>query len=92
MGREIGLRVAIWAVLMALLALTIVLALAPLGPLRLVAGLVIAAVKATLIGWVYMDLREVDDATRLAAVAGVIFIAILVLMVCLDFALRAAGG
>jgi cytochrome c oxidase subunit 4 len=91
MGREIGLRVAIWAALLALLALTIVLALAPLGPLRLVAALVIAAAKAGLIGWFYMDLRKADGVTRLASVVGVIFITILILMASLDFALRAGN-
>jgi len=40
-----------------LLAASVVIALAPLRPYRLFAGLVIAAIKAGLIGWVYMDPR-----------------------------------
>lgn len=51
-------RIAVWAVLLGLLALSVAFAFAPLGPFRLVASLLIAAAKAGLIYWVFMGLRK----------------------------------
>jgi cytochrome c oxidase subunit 4 len=86
-----GLRWIVWAALMALLALTVGLTFAPLGPWRLAAGLAIALAKTGLILWVYMDLRKAGGVVRLAALASVFFLAVLLGLTWLDFAARAGA-
>ena len=80
------------AALLGLLALTISLTFAPLGPFRLPASLLIAGAKAGLIYWVFMDLRKADALTRLAAAAVLFFLAVLLLLTGVDFALRSGAG
>jgi cytochrome c oxidase subunit 4 len=84
----VPLRIAVWIGLFALLALTVALSFAPLGPFRLTVSLAIAAAKAGLIYWVYMDLRKEDGLTRIVALAALFFLAVLLLMSGLDFAVR----
>jgi cytochrome c oxidase subunit 4 len=89
MGAEVRNRLIVWAALMALLALTVALSFAPLGPFRLAASLAIAAAKAALIYWVFMDLRTADGLTRIAALCAIGFLAMLLLLTGLDAAVRA---
>ena len=65
------------AVLLVLTGLTIGLAFAPLGPWNTVVALAIAATKGLLIALVFMHLRLGTSTTRLTAVAGLVWLAIL---------------
>jgi cytochrome c oxidase subunit 4 len=88
-AKEVRLRLLVWVALVALLALTVALSFAPLGPFRLAASLVIAAAKAGLIAWIYMGLAKADGVTRLAAGVALLLLAILFVLTGVDFALRA---
>lgn len=88
MGREIRLLILTWAVLLALLAATVIAALAPIGPLRSVINLGAALAKAALIYWVFMHLKEVRSFLRIAAVGAVVWILLLGGLVWSDLATR----
>ena len=88
MDAQVRNRLIVWGALMALLALTVALSFAPLGPFRLAVSLAIAAAKAALIYWVFMDLRTADGLTRIAALCAVGFVGILLLLPALDAAVR----
>jgi cytochrome c oxidase subunit 4 len=77
--------------LLALLALTVLLAHAGLGPLATVTGLLIAGVKAGLVGIVFMELRASTRAQRLAAVAGLAWLTILIGLTITDVLTRWRG-
>jgi cytochrome c oxidase subunit 4 len=80
--------VLVWAALAALLALTVALTFAPIGAWRLPASLAIAAAKAGLIVWVFMELRREGGLTRLAALVGLVFLALLIGLAGLDVWIR----
>jgi caa(3)-type oxidase subunit IV len=80
--------VLIWIALCALLALTACLAYVPLGDANLAVSLVIAGVKAALIGTVFMRLSRTDNLNRLAAAAGPIWIFILIFLIGADYLTR----
>jgi cytochrome c oxidase subunit 4 len=65
----------VWGALMLLVLLTLSLAYMPLGRFNLLVGLLIAGVKAFLIGFVFMELRVARSFIRLAAGAAFLFIA-----------------
>jgi cytochrome c oxidase subunit 4 len=77
-----------WAALCALLALTASLAYVPLGEANLTVSLVIAGLKAALIGAVFMRLSRSDNLNRLAAAAGPIWIFILLFLIGADYLTR----
>ena len=69
----------IWALLMALLALTLFYAYLPRAPLKTEAALAIGAAKALLIALFFMQLRQAAGLTRLAAAAGLAWASLLYL-------------
>ena len=84
-----GLKlVLVWAALAALLTLTVALSFAPMGVWRLPASLAIAGAKAGLIVWVFMELRREGGITRLAALVGLLFLALLIGLPAIDEAIR----
>jgi cytochrome c oxidase subunit IV len=86
---ELWLRpVLTWIALCLLLALTCGLSYVPLGNGNLPVALLIAALKASLVALVFMRLFESDPLTRLAAVAGPIWIFIMFLFVGADYFTR----
>jgi cytochrome c oxidase subunit 4 len=66
-ARPIGLA---WLALLALMLASLGSAYLRLGVFNLAAGLAIAAVKASIVAWLYMRLREAGVLLRLAALAG----------------------
>ena len=78
----------IWAGLMALLTLTIVYAYLPGLPLKTEAALAIGAAKALLIAMFFMQLRNAAALVRLAAGAGLVWLAFLYLFTFADVATR----
>jgi cytochrome c oxidase subunit 4 len=80
--------VLVWAALVALLSLTVALSFAPMGVWRLPASLAIAAAKAGLVVWFYMELRREGGLTRLAALVGLLFLTLLIGITGVDVAIR----
>jgi cytochrome c oxidase subunit 4 len=69
--------VAVWAALLALLGISCMAAFFKLGWLNTPIGLVIAGAKALLVAAFFMELGAVRPVTRLVAVAGFFWIAVL---------------
>jgi len=67
----------IWAALLVLLGITFVAAYLPLGAFNIVAALGIAAIKAALVGLLFMNLKRSGPLMRLAAAAGFFWLVIL---------------
>ena len=80
--------VATWVALLALLALTCGSAFVHLGTFNIVVNLGIALVKALLVVFVFMHVREGTPMVRVAAVAGVLWLCILAGLSVVDFAGR----
>ena len=74
--------------LMALLALTVVGHELPLGGIKPAVGLGIAAVKAMLVAWFFMELRAQPPMVRLFAGAGLLWLAILIALTLNDYLTR----
>jgi len=80
----------VWGALMLLVLLTLSLAYMPLGRFNLAVGLLIAGVKAVLIGYVFMELRVAKSFIRLAAGAAFLFIAVMFALTFGDLFTRTA--
>lgn len=77
-----------WALLIALLATTVILAEIGLGRWGPVANLSIAAVKTGIVAWVFMHLRRESALVRLFAGAALIWLAILFVLGLSDWLTR----
>jgi cytochrome c oxidase subunit 4 len=77
-----------WACLCVLLAMTCALAYVPLGRGNLPVSLVIAAIKGTLVGAVFMHLSEHNALNRLAACVGPIWVFIMFVLLGADYFTR----
>jgi caa(3)-type oxidase subunit IV len=77
-----------WLALCLLLAATCALAYVPMGKGNLLASLVIAAIKASLVGAVFMGLSEHNALNRLAALVGPVWIFIMFLLMGADYFTR----
>ena len=78
----------VWGALMILLGLTVLAAMAPLGPFKTSTSLAIAGVKVILIAVVFMKLNRATNLVRLAAVAGLIWASFLFILAGLDYLAR----
>jgi cytochrome c oxidase subunit 4 len=67
----------VWLALMLLVALTLGLAFLPLGSFNLPIALAIAAAKALLVAFMFMELRLAKPFVFLAASAGVVWLLIM---------------
>jgi cytochrome c oxidase subunit 4 len=88
MSKETGHLLLTWAALMGLLAITVIAALAPIGPVKGAINIAAALTKAALIYWMFMHLKEVSGFLRIAAVGAAVWIMILGGMVYTDIASR----
>ena len=84
-GREI---VFTWALLLALMLASLGSAYLRLGAFNMVAGLVIAAIKAALVLWIFMRLRDAPALMRLVAATGLAVFGVLVVLSGVDYATR----
>ncbi len=82
------LLVIVWAALMALLAMTYAIAQFDLGPLNLVAALAIAAAKAGLVLWFFMEVRANSQLVNLFAGSGFCLLGLLLCLGLADFLSR----
>ena len=73
-----------WSALMALAGLSLALRFSHLGNLGMPAALGIAAVKAVLVGLVFMELAFEKPSIRLAFAAGLLMIAIMLALMIAD--------
>jgi cytochrome c oxidase subunit IV len=80
--------VAAWLALLALLALTVTLAYAPLGEFNAVVALGIGTTKAAIVAAVFMELRHRGPRTFLFAGAGLFWLGILLWLGMMDFLTR----
>ena len=78
----------VWIALLALMLASLGSAYLKLGPWNMVAGLAIAAIKAALVAWLFMRLREAGPLIRLVAVVGLGVWLILVVLSGVDYETR----
>jgi cytochrome c oxidase subunit 4 len=78
----------VWAALLVLLAITFSAAYVPLGSFNLVVALTVAALKAALVGVIFMGLGRNGSLLRLAASAGFFWLIILFTLTFSDFLTR----
>lgn len=79
-----------WLALLALLALTTAAAYQPLGAFNTALALTIAGVKVLIVAAVFMELRERNTMHIAFALAGVLWLAILLWLAGADYASRPA--
>ena len=82
----------IWAALLLLLLLSLLLAYVPMGWFTPTAGILIAFAKAGLVILLFMELAKSKALIRLAASAGVVFLAALFTLTLADVLARLGGG
>jgi cytochrome c oxidase subunit 4 len=78
-----------WAALMALAAISLAFRFAHLGRLGMVVALGIAAVKAVLVGLVFMELAFERASIRIAFAAGLFMIVVMLALMIADVVTRA---
>lgn len=66
----------VFAALLCLTGLTVAIAFVHLGPFNNVVALAIAFCKASLVVWIFMNMRHGSPLARLAAVGGLLWLAI----------------
>jgi cytochrome c oxidase subunit 4 len=79
-----------WAALLGLLAMTVGAAFLPIGGAKPWVALMIAAAKAAVILWFFMELRRDSGISRLAGIAAFLWIAMLLVLSAADYVTR--GG
>ncbi|MFV0624340.1 cytochrome C oxidase subunit IV family protein [Sphingomonas sp. ac-8] len=88
MSREVSRLLLCWLALLLLLALTVAAAFAPLGPAKTGIGYAIATAKAALILWFFMEMRREAGLVRLAALAGFVWMLLLLTLSGADYLTR----
>ncbi|MGJ4912924.1 cytochrome C oxidase subunit IV family protein [Bradyrhizobium sp. HKCCYLRH2060] len=78
----------IWLALMLLLFSSTAIAYVPMGRLTTTAGIVIAVIKSGLVMLFFMELTKSKPLIRLAAVAGLVFVAVLFTLTFADVLTR----
>ena len=86
--RETRSLVLVWFVLLVLLAVTAAGSFIFTGALNILVSWGTAAIKAALILWFYMHLREESGLARIMAVGAVAWLAILLLLTGADYGTR----
>lgn len=80
--------VGVFAALMVLTAATVGVASLDLGALNTVVAMAVAGAKAFLVMYIFMELRHAPSLTRLSALSGIVFLAIMLIMIGQDYAAR----
>jgi cytochrome c oxidase subunit 4 len=90
MEKVVEPKVYVWTcvALLALLALTWAIAYVDLGPFNLIVALVVAITKAMLIALFFMHIKGSSRLLHLAAVAGVIWLLIMISLTLGDYSTR----
>src|SRR4051812_30541629 len=77
-----------WIALLCLLAATLTLAYVPMGIFNIVAGLSISTIKAALVVVLFMKLLDTSPIVRVAAAAGLFWLAFLFTLSAADYMTR----
>ena len=85
---KVGTLVAVWGSLIVLTILTTVVSHLELGFFNIVAALLIAVGKASLVAWIFMGVRYTTNLTKLFVVAGLVWLSIMVLLTFSDYSTR----
>ncbi len=85
---SVGRYVSVAAALLVLLGLTLGLALIDLGPMNFPAAMAIAVTKAGLVVVLFMHIRSGSRVTKIAAVAGLFWLAFMFILTLSDFLTR----
>jgi cytochrome c oxidase subunit 4 len=80
--------VAVWAALLVLTAVTVFVATLDLGPFNAIVALTIATIKALLVMLFFMELRYSTALTKVAVIAAVFFLFLLVGLTLSDYMTR----
>lgn len=80
--------VGVFLALMVFTGLTVGAAYFDLGWLNTPIALLIAGAKAFMVMYIFMELRHASSLTRLAALSGVVFLAIMLIMIGQDYGAR----
>jgi cytochrome c oxidase subunit 4 len=80
--------VVVWAVLTILTVITWAVAQIELGRFNTVIALAIAFFKASLVVWIFMDLRDENPLTKLFALGGLFWLVILIGLTLADYLTR----
>jgi cytochrome c oxidase subunit 4 len=86
--KEMRICLATYAGLILLLATTMAVSLVHLGSLNPILNLGVAAIKAGLIFWVFMHLREMPPLVRLVSVAALLWLGIMFTLGLADWLTR----
>jgi cytochrome c oxidase subunit 4 len=78
----------VWIALLSLLALTLGASFVLTGPPSLIAGLVIATIKVSLVFWFFMQLNHETWFHRLSAIGAIAWLVILVTLSLTDYITR----
>jgi cytochrome c oxidase subunit 4 len=81
-----------WAVMMGLLALTIAVSFVSLGPFLPLISYSVAAGKAGLIVWFFMEMRSEEGPQSLVLLFGLVWLIMLFLLLAADVVTRSAPG
>ena len=84
-ARTLGLA---WVALLVLMLASLGSSYLPLGPWNMVGGLAIATIKAAIVAWLFMRLRDSGPLVRLVAVAGLGLWSIQTVLSGVDYATR----
>ena len=78
----------VWAALLGLLLLSMFLDYVPMGPLTVASGVAIAVIKSALVVVFFMELIRARALISLAALAGLIFVAVMFALTLADVLTR----
>jgi cytochrome c oxidase subunit IV len=80
--------VGVFLALMVLTVATVAVASLDLGALNTVVAMLVAGTKAFLVMYIFMELRHASPVTKMAALSGIVFLAIMLIMIGQDYAAR----
>ena len=80
--------IGVWAALLVLTFVTAAVSEINLGDINIVLALAIAVFKASLVAWIFMGVRYTTNLTKLFVVAGLVWLAIMILLTSSDYISR----
>ena len=80
--------VGVFLALMVFTGITVLAAKIDLGLLNTPIALAIAGTKAFMVMYIFMELRQASAITRMSALSGIVFLAIMLIMIGQDYAAR----
>jgi cytochrome c oxidase subunit 4 len=85
---KIRTLVLVWLVLLCLTGMTTAVSYVDMGWMNIVVALLIAVFKASMVAWIFMGVRYTTSLTKLFVVAGLVWLAIMILITGSDYTTR----